>query len=91
MVFYQFQQAGNEEYQSKNKWNSIARIVAAGSNGTVANSDEQCYVANFSPAAKIPALQTASFLVFLLSTLVVITYVWFVWYFTWFVRLYKPL
>ena len=30
------------------------------------------------------------FLVFFLSTLVVITYVWIVWYFTWFVRLYKP-
>ena len=36
MVFYQFQQAENEEYQSLKKWNSAAGIVAAGSNGTVA-------------------------------------------------------
>ena len=38
MVFYQFQQAGNEEYQSKKKWNSAEGIVAAGRNGTVLNS-----------------------------------------------------
>ena len=36
MVFYQIQQAGNEEYQSKKKWNSAAGIEAVGSNGTVA-------------------------------------------------------
>ena len=30
------------------------------------------------------------FLVFLLSTLVLVTYVWIRWYFTWFVRLHKP-
>ena len=32
MVFYQFQQAGNEEYQCLKKWNSA---VGTGSNGTV--------------------------------------------------------
>ena len=36
MVFYQFQQAGNEEFQSMKKWNSAVGIVAAGANGTVA-------------------------------------------------------
>ena len=35
MVFYQFQQAGNEEYQSLKKWNSA---VETGSNGTVAGT-----------------------------------------------------
>ena len=38
MVFYQFQQAGNEEYQSYKKLNSKVGIVAAGSNGTVAGT-----------------------------------------------------
>ena len=38
MVFYQFQQAGNEEYQCLKKWNSVVGIVAAGSNGTVAGT-----------------------------------------------------
>ena len=38
MVFYQFQQAGNEEYQSLKKWNSVVGIVAAGSNGTIAGT-----------------------------------------------------
>ena len=38
MVFYQFQQAGNEEYQSKKKLNSVEGIVAVGNNGTVLNS-----------------------------------------------------
>ena len=33
MVFFQFQQAGNEEYQSLKKWNSA---VGTRSNGTVA-------------------------------------------------------
>ena len=36
MVFYQFQQAGNEEFQSMKKWNSAVGIVAAGANGIVA-------------------------------------------------------
>ena len=35
MVFYQFQQAGNEEYQSLKKWNSA---VGTGSNGTMART-----------------------------------------------------
>ena len=39
MVFHQFQQAENEEYQSKKKWNRAVGIVAAGSNGTVMNSE----------------------------------------------------
>ena len=39
MVFYQFQQAGNEEFQSMKKWNSAVGIVAAGTNGTVMNSE----------------------------------------------------
>ena len=54
MVFYQFQQAGNEEYQSLKKWNSAAGIVAAGSNGTVAGTvpkfathDNFAIIANF--------------------------------------------
>ena len=38
MVFYQFQQAGNEEYQSLKKWNSVVGIVATGSNGIVAGT-----------------------------------------------------
>ena len=38
MVFYQFQQVGNEEYQSKKIWNSVEGIVAAGSNETMLNS-----------------------------------------------------
>ena len=38
MVFYQFQQAENEDYQSLKKWNSAAGIVAVGSNGTVAGT-----------------------------------------------------
>ena len=33
--FYQFQQAGNEEYQSLKKWNNT---VGTGSNGTVAGT-----------------------------------------------------
>ena len=41
MVFYQFQQAGNEEYQSKKKLKRAVGIVAAGSNGRVAK-EEQC-------------------------------------------------
>ena len=60
MVFYQFQQAGNEEYQSLKKWNSAVGIVAAGSNGTVArNSAKILYaghlamIANFRYIAKI--------------------------------------
>ena len=36
MVFYQFQQAGNEEFQSMKKWDSAVGIVAAGANGAVA-------------------------------------------------------
>ena len=36
MVFYQFQQAGNEEFQSMKKWDSAVGIVAAEANGTVA-------------------------------------------------------
>ena len=39
MVFYQFQQAGNEEFQSMKKWNSAVGIVAVGTNGTVMNSE----------------------------------------------------
>ena len=39
MVFYQFQQAENEEFQSMKKWNSAVGIVAAGTNGTVMNSE----------------------------------------------------
>ena len=54
MVFYQFQQAGNEEYQSFKKWNSAVGIVAAGSNGKVvgtvpkfATLDNFAMIANF--------------------------------------------
>ena len=39
MVFYQFQQAGNEEFQSMKKWNSAVGIVATGTNGTLMNSE----------------------------------------------------
>ena len=39
MVFYQFQQAENEEFQSMKKWNSAVGIVAVGTNGTVMNSE----------------------------------------------------
>ena len=39
MVFYQFQQAGNEEFQSMKKWKSAVGIVAAGTNGIVMNSE----------------------------------------------------
>ena len=35
MFFFQFQQAGNEEYQSLKKWSSVVRT---GSNGTVAGT-----------------------------------------------------
>ena len=53
MVFYQFQQAGNEEYQSLKKWNSAVGIVAAGSNGTVArNSAKIRYAGHFAMIAK---------------------------------------
>ena len=38
MVFYQFQQAENEEYQSKKKWNSVEGIIVVGSNGTELNN-----------------------------------------------------
>ena len=54
MGFFQFQQAGNEEYQSLKKWNSVVGIVAAGSNGTVAGTvpkfathDNFAMIANF--------------------------------------------
>ena len=36
MIFYQFQQTGNEEFESMKKWNNAVGIVAAGANGTVA-------------------------------------------------------
>ena len=36
MVFYQFQEAGNKEFQSMKKRNSVVGIVATGANGTVA-------------------------------------------------------
>ena len=45
MVFYQFQQAGNEGYQSMKKWNSAVGIVAAGTNGTVMNSEAKIHYA----------------------------------------------
>ena len=49
MVFYQFQQAGNEEFQSMKKWNSAVGIVAAGTNGTVMNSEAKIrYAGTFS-------------------------------------------
>ena len=55
MVFYQFQQVENEEYQRKKKWNSAVGIVAAGSNGTVMNSVEANfhYVGIFAMIAKL--------------------------------------
>ena len=53
MVFYQFQQAGNEEYQTLKKWNSAVGIVAAGSNETVArNSAKIRYAGHFTMIAK---------------------------------------
>ena len=53
MVFYQFQQAGNEEYQSLKKWNSEVGIVATRSNGTVARkSDKIRYAGHFAMIAK---------------------------------------
>ena len=52
MVFYQFQQAGNEEYQSLKKWNSVGGIVAAGSNENVArNSAKIRYAGHFAMMA----------------------------------------
>ena len=36
MIFYQFQQAENEEFQSMKKWNNAVGIVVAGANGIVA-------------------------------------------------------
>ena len=39
MIFYQFQQAGNEEFQSMKKWNNVVGIVAVGANGTVATRE----------------------------------------------------
>ena len=54
MVFYQFQQAGNEEYQSMKKWNSVVGKVAAGTNGTVMNSEAKIHYAGiFAIIAKI--------------------------------------
>ena len=54
MVFYQFQQAGNEEFQSMKKWNSAVGIVAAGTNGTTMNSEAKIqYVGIFAIIAKI--------------------------------------
>ena len=51
VFFYQFQQAGNEEYQSLKKWNSA---VGTGSNGIVAGTmvkfatlDDFAMIANF--------------------------------------------
>ena len=115
MVFYQFQQAGNEEYQSFKKWNSAVGIVAAGSQwnssqpGTVPkfhfaiiaiiakrtvhsenfnfryacifryDSENHC-VRNF--LLLVFLIQTTSFLVFFISTLIVIILVWLFWYFT---------
>ena len=53
MVFYQFKQVGNEEYQSLKKWNSVVGIVTAGSNGTVArNSSKIRYAGHFDMIAK---------------------------------------
>ena len=53
MVFYQFQQAENEEYQSLKKWDSAVGIVAVESNGTVArNSAKILYARHFSMIAK---------------------------------------
>ena len=54
MVFYQFQQAENEEYQSMKKWNSAVEIVAAETNGTVMNSETKIrYGGIFTIIAKI--------------------------------------
>ena len=54
MVFYQFQQAGNEEFQSMKKWKSVVGIVAAGTNGTVMNSEAKIrYARIFAIIAKI--------------------------------------
>ena len=54
MVFYQFQQAGNEEFQSMKKWNSIVGIVAAGTNGTKMNSEAKIrYAGIFAIIVKI--------------------------------------
>ena len=47
MVFYQFQQAGNEEFQSMKKWNSVVGIVVAGANGTIAAGER---IVNFAMA-----------------------------------------
>ena len=53
MVFYQFQQAGNEEFQSMKKWKSAVGIVAAGTNGTVMNSEAKIrYTGIFAMIAK---------------------------------------
>ena len=60
MVFYQFQQAGNEENQSLKKLNSEVGIVATGSNGIVARKSAKiryaghfAIIANFRYTAKI--------------------------------------
>ena len=54
MVFYKFQQAGNEEFQSMKKWNSAVGIVSAGTNGTVMNSEAKIrYAGIFAIIAKI--------------------------------------
>ena len=57
MVIYQFQQAGNEEFQSMKKWDSAVGIVAAGANGTVAAGERSVNFAmhceNFAGIAKI--------------------------------------
>ena len=54
MVFYQFQQSGNKEFQSMKKWNSVVGIVAAGTNGTVMNSEAKIrYAGIFAIIAKI--------------------------------------
>ena len=54
MVFYQFQQAGNEEFQSMKKWNSVVGIVAIGTNGTVMNSEAKIrYAGIFAIIVKI--------------------------------------
>ena len=45
MVFYQIQQAGNEEFQSMKKWNSGVGIVAAGTNGTMMNIEAKIHYA----------------------------------------------
>ena len=54
MVFYQFQQAENKEFQIMKKWNSAVGIVAAGTNGTVMNSEAKIrYAGIFEIIAKI--------------------------------------